>query len=75
MQYRLYKIIILVISSFRDNFIIAIKYIKRNKYIYLSFKNLKELGLVLYPYYYYNTPNISLVYFYTNPIILLLIYI
>ena len=63
--------IILVILSFKNNFIIIIKYIKGNKYIYLFSKNLKKLGLVLYLYYYYNTFNILPVYFRISFVILL----
>ena len=60
-----------MILSFKNNFIITIKYIKGNKYIYLFFKNLKKLSLVLYLYYYRNTFSILLVHPYTNPVILL----
>ena len=56
-------------------FVIAIKCIKGNKYIYLFFKNLKKSGLVLYPYYYCGTFNILLIYPRTSPVILLLVYI
>ena len=62
---------ILVILSFRDDFVITIKCIEGNKYIYLFFKNLKESGLVLYPYYYRSTSGILLIYPRTNSVILL----
>ena len=62
---------ILVILSFRDDFVIAVKCMEGNEYIYLSFKNLRELGLVLCPYHHCGTSGALSVYPCANPVILL----